>query len=131
MFSDLLEDNKRNILSIIHWICWMAILVFKHLPPPGLENLKVYDFLNLSIGSWSSDFIHQVFSPRDANAMHILSFPIFLTNDEDKIIWSKSRDGAFSTKSRDGANQGNVMDNSCYAESGDWMALWNLIVNTQ
>ncbi|KAL5162807.1 hypothetical protein HKD37_07G019837 [Glycine soja] len=65
--------------------------------------------------------------PRDANAMHILSFPIFLTNDEDKIIWSKSRDGAFSMKSLYYHIMENVMDNSCYAESGDWMTLWNLI----
>jgi len=56
---------------------------------------KVQVLMNLELGVWKPDLIHQLFLPHEASA--ILSIPLNRHCPPDKIIWAHSSPGSFTT----------------------------------
>ena len=113
---------------------WLPDEVFRKVssPIPSIPpDAKVSSLIDANIGSWRADLISQSFLPHEAEL--ILSIPLSIRLPQDRLIWSPSSLGCFSTHSAyklpvSTASTSNASSSNPNPQKNFWRGLWKLCV---
>jgi len=91
-----------------------------------LENLKVFDIIDVFHGSWNLELINQIFNERDVHV--VLWTPTLQNMDNNIIVWRLEDDGEYSVRSVYKIIMENLMDYGGLSMEGEWNMISKLIV---
>lgn len=70
------------------------------------------------------NMVTQLFNPQEAS--RIISMPILNREEDDNLVWGRSRSGLYSVKSAYFAIMEELTDQSGLRMDGEWITIWKL-----
>ena len=101
-------------------------------PLPSIPpEANVSSLIDYNLGTWKKEDIKQFFLPHEADA--IISIPLSLRMPTERLVWSKTPSGNFSTRSAyrllaSNASATNLSSSNPIPQRSFWRGIWTLRV---